>query len=90
MVGKFAISKSGHDRNQLYVIIREDDEYVYLCNGRNRTLENLKRKRKKHIQIIKQIPQVISQTCYQNDIFYNEGIKKALKEYGADKAASQS
>ena len=52
-IGNFAISKSGHDKGHLYVIIKTDDEYVYLVDGKIRTLSNPKKKNKKHIQIIK-------------------------------------
>ena len=30
---EFAKSKSGHDRNQYYLIIKKEDEFVYLVNG---------------------------------------------------------
>ena len=40
MVGKFAKSKAGHDKNQIYVILKEDAEYVYLVDGKLKTIEN--------------------------------------------------
>ncbi len=48
-----ASSKAGHDKNTVYVIIKEETEYVYLADGRLKTLEKPKKKNKKHIQIIK-------------------------------------
>lgn len=53
MTGMLAISKAGHDADKVYVIIAEEDEYVYLADGRNRTVNRPKRKNRKHIQIIK-------------------------------------
>ncbi len=50
-----ASSKAGHDRRQIYVIIGEDDEYVYLADGRNRTVDRPKKKNRKHIQLIKKM-----------------------------------
>lgn len=52
-----ASSKAGHDKNTVYVIIKEETEYVYLADGRLRTLAKPKRKNKKHIQIIKKYPE---------------------------------
>ena len=49
---EMAKSLSGHDKEQLYVVIRGDGEFVYLVNGVNRTLEKPKKKNRKHIQII--------------------------------------
>ena len=53
MTGFLASSKAGHDKDKIYVIIREDCEYVWLADGKIRTTANLKKKRKKHIQVIK-------------------------------------
>ena len=55
MIGMLASSKAGHDRRQIYVIIGEDDEYVYLADGRNRTVDRPKKKNRKHIQLIKKM-----------------------------------
>ena len=50
--GEFAVSKAGHDKKHLYMIVNEDERYVYLVDGVNKTLEKPKKKNKKHIQII--------------------------------------
>lgn len=47
-----ARSKAGHDMGKVYVIMDVDDAYVYLADGRIRTLDKLKKKKKKHVQII--------------------------------------
>lgn len=52
MVGKFATSKAGHDRMQLYVVVAEEGDFVYLCDGKYKTISKPKKKRRKHIQII--------------------------------------
>ena len=50
--GMLARSKAGHDTGNIYVIIDVDDAYVYLADGSIRTLKNLKKKKKKHVQVI--------------------------------------
>ncbi len=50
--GMLARSKAGHDTGKVYVIIDVDDTYVYLADGSIRTLDNIKKKKKKHVQII--------------------------------------
>lgn len=52
MLGEFATSKAGHDKDRLYMIVGEEEEWVYLCDGRLRGVEHPKKKKKKHIQII--------------------------------------
>ena len=53
MTGFLASSKAGHDKDKIYVIIKEDREYVWLADGKVKTVEKPKKKRKKHVQVIK-------------------------------------
>jgi hypothetical protein len=50
--GTFAKSLAGHDKDEVYLIVKSDNKYIYLANGKNRTLENPKRKKLKHVQWI--------------------------------------
>ncbi len=77
-VGMLAISKAGHDRNTVYMIIDADDAYVYLVDGRIRTLEKPKKKKRKHIQIIRK----------RHDIrgIDDAKIKRILKEWNKEEA----
>lgn len=50
--GMLARSKAGHDAGNIYIIIDVDDAYVYLADGSIRTLDRLKKKKKKHVQVI--------------------------------------
>ena len=81
MIGKFATSKAGHDKKKLYIIIKEDSEYVYLVDGELKTLEKPKKKRKKHIQIINKVDETIHNKLETSKIIYNEDIKRAIKLY---------
>ena len=58
MIGFLASSKAGHDKDKIYIIINEDAEYVWLADGKLRTVDRPKKKRRKHIQIIK---------CFNNE-----------------------
>lgn len=53
MVGKIAVSMAGHDRGSAYVIIKEETEYVYLCDGGLKPMEKPKKKSKKHVAVNK-------------------------------------
>lgn len=52
MTGKLALSKAGHDKGKIYIIIREETEYVYLADGVLKTYRAPKKKNRKHIQPI--------------------------------------
>ena len=81
MIGKFATSKAGHDKKKLYVIIKEDSEYVYLADGDLKPFEKPKKKSKKHIQIINRVDETIQNKLETKEIIYNEDIKRAIKLY---------
>ena len=51
-VGMLARSKAGHDKGHVYIIMKEDNAYVYLVDGSLRTLDRPKKKKKIHVQII--------------------------------------
>ena len=44
---KFAVSKAGHDKDSIYVIIKEEADMVYLADGRHKPLEKPKKKNKR-------------------------------------------
>ena len=79
--GYFAVSKAGHDCNEIYVIINADSEYVYLADGRIRTLDKLKKKKIRHVQIVKTVDQDLAEKISQNRLLINEDIKRAIKLY---------
>ena len=81
MIGKFATSKAGHDKKKLYIIMKEDEEYVYLVDGELKTLDKPKKKSKKHIQIINRVDENIQNKLELKQIIYNEDIKRAIKLY---------
>jgi len=82
MVGYFAASLAGHDKNQIYIIIKEDDEYVYLSDGRLKSIHAPKKKNKKHIQIIKRDTDTeLAQKLKNGEGVRDEEIKRTIKLY---------
>lgn len=79
--GYFAVSKAGHDCNEIYVIIEVDSEYVYLADGKLKTVDKPKKKKKKHIQIVTNMDEAICTKLSQNKLLINEDIKRAIKLY---------
>lgn len=83
LIGMLAVSKTGHDRNNKYIIIEETENFVFLADGRLRTLENPKKKNRRHIQLIKKgLDKELSCRLKQTDkTVRNEEIKRAIKLY---------
>lgn len=82
MIGRFAYSKAGHDKGTLYLIVREEGEYVFLCDGRLRTMEHPKRKSKKHIQpIYRYEADAAGEKLREGIPVRDEEIKRAIKVF---------
>lgn len=80
-VGMLAISRAGHDLNQIYIIIDVDKEYVYLVDGLLRKIDNPKKKNKKHIQVIREVQIDIAEKYRNSQKIENEEIKRTIKLY---------
>ena len=76
---EFARSKSGHDKNQIYLIKEKDEKFVYLVNGTTRTLDMPKKKNAKHSQIIKNLPIEVTEILEEN--LSDLTVKRAIKQY---------
>ena len=71
--GMLARSKAGHDKAKMYIIKEVDDTYVYLVDGRIRTLVHTKKKKKKHVQIV--------HGTYNMKELDDAGIRKLIKDW---------
>ena len=90
MIGELATSKAGHDKDRLYMIVGEEGECVYLCDGRLRGVEHPKKKKKKHIQIIHSsaqdtLIQIIKQNLPVERDEIDRQIRKTLEDYLSNK-----
>ncbi len=86
---RLARSKAGHDKGKVYVVVREDPEYLYLADGVSRSAAAPKKKNRKHIQIIKRIPEHILAVFTTGDPFQDTEIKRALKLYSQTDAEQE-
>ncbi len=70
-------SIKGHDKGRLYVVIKLEHEFAYLCDGDYRTFDNPKKKRIKHLKDTYQI----LDTDKEIDDLYDFEIKTILKSF---------
>ena len=81
MIGKFAVSKAGHDKDKLYVIVGADERYVYLADGRYKIATAPKKKAIKHIQIINAtVEEELLQKIVNKTSHIDDAIKYAIKQ----------
>lgn len=58
-VGMMARSLAGHDKGKVYMVLDVKEPFVYLVDGKIRTLDHPKKKRIKHVQVDRHIPEWI-------------------------------
>lgn len=82
MTGQFAVSKAGHDKDNLYIVVAQEGEYVFLCDGRTKTPEKPKKKKRKHIQPVKHTvdAELLRKLCAGEKV-YSEEIRHAIRQY---------
>ena len=71
--GMLAKSLAGHDKGKIYVVINIEENHIFHVDGTFRTLDRPKKKKKKHVQLIRQKHSV--------EHVDDEGIKCILNEY---------
>ena len=50
-VGAIVVSRMGRDEGRSFVVVQEvDEDFVMLADGRLRTMDHLKKKRRKHLK----------------------------------------
>ena len=76
--GMLARSKAGHDKDQIFVIIKTEQEYVYLADGQLRPVCRAKKKNLRHVQPIKKV----CSTSVTDDETIRNVIRKYSKSIG--------
>lgn len=77
--GMLAWSRAGHDCGQLYVIAAVEGDCVFLTDGRLKPLEKPKKKKMKHIQVIRQIPEELENMS--DATIKNEDIRRVIRRF---------
>ncbi len=84
-VGQVVYSKSGRDKGLAFVVVREaGSEYVFLADGRLRSLDKPKKKKLKHIQPTLTVIPSIQTALLAGDRLLDADIRKALVPFKRD------
>lgn len=82
MIGQFAVSKAGHDKGALYVVVGREGDFVYLSDGRRKPPQKPKKKRLRHIQPVNAtVEGELLHRLLEGGNVYGEEIRHALKRY---------
>ena len=71
--GQIVFSKAGRDKGRAFVIVSVDNDFAQICDGETRPLCKPKKKKKKHLQPVNNIINIMGLHDFE--------VKKALEPY---------
>jgi hypothetical protein len=71
-------SLAGHDKGELFFVLRTEDEYALLVDGKHRKLSKPKRKKQKHLAFEAQGDPPVADRIKSGDLVSDKEIRKAL------------
>ena len=76
-VGAVVLSTAGREKGMIFLIVEEYNDFVLLADGKSRTIENPKKKNKKHLHLLCK-----KEAVYLNlNELSNAQLKKFLNNY---------
>lgn len=78
--GTIVISKMGRDQGRSFVVVQEvDSDFVMLADGRLRTMDRLKKKRRKHLKTTGIVVEELRQRLENHQAVENHEVRSWLK-----------
>ena len=74
-----AVSRAGHDKVTLYVVLEDDGTYFWLADGKRKLLETPKKKKQMHVQVIRHLPDEL--LAQMQSITLDAHVRKILSNY---------
>ena len=77
-ISDLVISTAGRDKDELFYVIAEEGEYLFLANGKDRPLDRPKRKKRKHVQKVLRPETRVAQKLMRGDKVLNGELRRDL------------
>ena len=77
-ISDVVVSTAGRDQGKLFYVIGTDPVYLILANGKDRTLEKPKRKKRKHIQKVLRSETRVADKLRLGDKVLNSELRRDL------------
>ena len=78
IISDVVTSTAGRDQGKLFYVIGTDPVYLTLANGKDRTLEKPKRKKRRHIQKVLRSETRVAEKLRQGDKVLNSELRRDL------------
>ena len=87
-ISDVVVSTAGRDQGQLYYVISTDDLFLMLVNGKDRTLDRPKRKKRRHVQKVLRSETRVAAKLVSGDKVLNSELRRDLAYFAREMQAN--
>ena len=87
MISDVVVSTQGRDAGQWFYVASMDDSYPFLVNGKDRTLDKPKRKKRKHVEKVLRSETRVAEKIRSGDKVLNGELRRDLAFLARDMQA---
>ena len=87
-ISDVVVSTAGHDQGKLFYVIDEDANYLTLANGKDRTLDKPKRKKRRHVQKVLRSETRVAAKLISGDKVLNSELRRDLAFHAKEMQAN--
>ena len=84
MIADVVVSTAGRDAGNLFYVYDVEDNYLILVNGKDRSLEKPKRKKRKHAKKVLRSETRVAEKLRAGDKVLNSELRRDLAYFGRD------
>ena len=88
IISDVVTSTAGRDQGKLFYVIGTDPVYLMLVNGKDRTLEKPKRKKRKHVQKVLRSETRVAEKLRRGDKVLNGELRRDLAFHASQMQAN--
>ena len=77
-ISDVVVSTAGRDAGEWFYVIAEDPIFLYLANGKDRSLEKPKRKKRKHVQKVLRSETRVAEKIKEGNKVLNSELRRDL------------
>ena len=87
-ISDVVVSTAGHDQGEIFYVIDVDDQFLYLANGKDRSLDKPKRKKRKHVQKVLRSETRVVEKLIHGDKVLNSELRRDLAFHAKEMQAN--
>ena len=87
-ISDVVVSTAGHDQGEIFYVIGMDEQFLYLANGKDRTLDKPKRKKRKHVQKVLRSETRVAEKIVHGDKVLNSELRRDLAFHAKEMQAN--